>query len=208
MAQTNAQDTFRNAASSLPGEVPAGLPRSGGCFDGDPELPGKPGPGCEFLPVRTCQSCGCRLPPLLSGQKQLLSCCFLGTVLALQGACKKLWDKSEPGFSVRYTFRSFTEQFLGPLACVRVGHPGVDKILPAPVLGLLPAWSGGPRRYPVHCDSCYWNASLHPWPVTYSGLLPWCSASLPDSPGPDVRLGSVALLSQACIAHGCNDLLL
>lgn len=81
--------------------------------------------------------CCRRLP--LSRQKQLLPYAFLGTVLALQGAYKKLWDESEPGFSVRYIFHSFIEHVLGLLACARVGNPGMNKILPVPAVGLLPA---------------------------------------------------------------------
>lgn len=46
-----------------------------------------------FFPAR--MPCCCHLP--LSRQKHLLPYAFLGTVLALQGAYKKLWDESEPG---------------------------------------------------------------------------------------------------------------
>lgn len=169
MAQTDAQDTFQNAASSLPDEVPAGLPRSRGRFDGDPELPGKPGPGCEFFPVRTCQSCGCRLLLSFLARSSCSSVLSLAQFLPYRKPVRNSGISQNLASVSGTRFTHSLNSFLGPLACVRVRHPGMDKILPAPVLGLLPAWSGGPRRHPAHCDSCYWNASLDPWPVTYSG---------------------------------------
>lgn len=147
MAQTDAQDTFRNAASSLPDEVPAGLPRSRGCFDGDPELPGKPEPGCEFFPVRT--SCGCRLPLSFLARSSCSSVLSLAQFLPYREPVRNSGISQNLASVSGTLFTHLPNSFLGPLACVRVGHPGMDKTLPAPVLELLPAWSGGPRRHPV-----------------------------------------------------------
>lgn len=54
---------------------------------------------------------------------------------------------SEPGFRVRYIFHSLPEHLGALLAWAREGHPGMNKTQPVPALGLLPDWSGGPRRY-------------------------------------------------------------
>lgn len=58
-------------------------------------------------------------------------------------------SQSEPGFRVRYIFLSLSEHLGVLLAWAREGHPGMNKTQPVPVLGSLPAWSGGP------CDKCY-----------------------------------------------------
>ena len=131
-------------------------------------------------------------PPLfLSSQKQLFSCAFIGTVLALRVAYKKLWDESEPGFSIRYILHSFTEHLLDLSVCARARHPALNKILPVPALGLLQ-----PRmETPGDTQPAVTSAVASSWPVTYSGgLVSWCSVFPSHSPDPDIYLGSLALL--------------
>ena len=115
----------------------------------------------DFFPVAATS-------PFPFSQKQLF-CTFFGTVLALQGACKKLWHGPEPGFSFRDIFHSLTKCLLRLSACARAGHPGMNRILPVPLRGLCQPRTETPADTQPAVMGAPGNSSLDSWPVTYSG---------------------------------------